>query len=101
MLVATANYFTMLGVTPQIGRLSDSRDDVPGFALVTVLSDDLWRRSYGSDPHVLGRTLRMDNAPYTIIGVLPPGFRHPGGTAAADIEVFMTAGFAGDAHPAP
>src|SRR6516165_778634 len=72
------SYFSMLGVTPQIGRLFGPQDCTLGFASVVVISDGLWRRSYGADPNVLGRTLRLDNDPFTIIEVLPPGFRHPG-----------------------
>src|SRR5437588_7888863 len=82
------SYFSILGVTPQIGRLFGPEDFVPGFAEKAVISDGLWRRAYGADPHVLGRTIRIDNDPITIIGVLPRGFRHPGPTVAGDAEVF-------------
>src|ERR1700731_5032997 len=69
------SYFSMLGVTPQIGRLFGPQDFAPGFAPEAVISDGLWHRAYGADPNVLGRTLRIDNDPLTIIGVLPRGFR--------------------------
>src|SRR5690348_4998179 len=95
------NYFSMLGVTPQIGRLFGPQDFVPGFAAEAVISDGLWRRAYGADPHVLGRTIRIDNDPLTIIGVLPRGFRHPGPTVAGDPEVFGAGGFSGDPFPPP
>jgi predicted permease len=101
LLVTNLNYFSMLGVTPQIGRLFGPQDFALGFAPVVVLSDGLWRRAYGADPDVLGRSLRLDNDLYTIVGVLPPGFRHPGPTTARDVEVFCTAGFAGDPAPPP
>src|SRR5256885_11863903 len=65
------SYFSMLGVTPQIGRLFGPQDFVPGFSAEAVISDGLWRRAYGADPHVLGRTIRIDNDPLTIIAVLP------------------------------
>ena len=71
------SYFSMLGVTPQIGRLFGPQDYAPGFAPEAVISDGLWRRGYGADPNVLGRTIRIDSDPLTIIGVLPSGFRHP------------------------
>ena len=99
--VTHPNYFSMLGVTPQIGRLYGSQDFALGFAPVAVLSDGLWRRSYGADPNVLGRVLRLDNDPYTIIGVLPPGFRHLGPTVSENAELFLTAGFSGDPVPKP
>jgi predicted permease len=95
------SYFSMLGVTPQIGRLFGSQDFVPGFAAEAVISDGLWRRAYGADPNVLGRTIRLDNDSLTIIGVLPPGFRHPGPTTSGDAEVFCAGGFSGDPFPAP
>jgi predicted permease len=95
------SYFSMLGVTPQIGRLYGQQDFVPGFAAEAVISDDLWRRAYGADPHVLGRTIRIDNDPLTIIGVLPHGFRHPGPTVSGDAEVFGAGGFSADPFPPP
>jgi putative ABC transport system permease protein len=95
------SYFSMLGVTPQIGRLFGPQDFVPGFAEEAVISDGLWRRAYGADPNVVGRTLRIDNDPHTIIGVLPPGFRHPGPTVAGDAEVFGAFGMTGEPFPKP
>jgi len=94
-------YFSMLGATPQIGRLFGPRDFVPGFASVVVISDGLWRRAYGADPKVIGRTLRLDKDPFTIVGVLPRGFRHPGPTVSGDVEVFGAAGFSGVPFPPP
>src|ERR1700756_1378439 len=95
------SYFSMLGVTPQIGRLFGPQDFVPGFAAEAVISDGLWRRAYGADPNVLGRTIRIDNDPLTIIGVLPRGFRHPGPTTSGDAEVFCAGGFSADPFPPP
>jgi predicted permease len=98
---ASFSYFSMLGVVPQIGRLYGPRDFAPGFAAEAVISDGLWRRAYGADPKVLGRTIRIDNDPLTIIGVLPRGFRHPGPTTSGDAEVFGAGGFIGDPFPPP
>jgi putative ABC transport system permease protein len=95
------SYFSMLGVVPQIGRLFGPQDYAPGFASVVVISDGLWRRSYGADPSVLGRTLRLDGDPFTIIGVLPPGFRHPGPTTSGEVEVFGAGGLIADPFPQP
>jgi predicted permease len=66
-----------------------------------VISDGLWRRAYGADPNVVGRTLRLDNDPHTIIGVLPPGFRHPGPTVSGDADVFGAFGGTGAPFPTP
>lgn len=101
LMVTLPNYFAMLGATPQIGRLFGPQDFALGFAPAIVISDSLWRRSYGSDANVLGRSVRLDNDLYTIVGVLPPGFRHPGRTLAHDVEVWATAGFAADPAPKP
>src|SRR5205814_2094475 len=95
------SYFSMLGVTPQMGRLFGRQDFVPGFAPEAVISDGLWRRAYGADSNVLGRTIRIDNDPLTIIGVLPRGFRHPGPTTSGDAEVFGAGGFSADTFPQP
>ena len=100
-LAVSPNYFSMLGATPQIGRLFGPEDFAIGFAPAVVISDSLWRRSYGADPNVLGLTLHLDNDPYTIVGVLPPGFRHPGRTISRDVEVWVTAGFSADPFPQP
>jgi predicted permease len=95
------SYFSLLGVTPQLGRVFGPEDFVPGFAQKAVISDGLWRRAYGADPHIVGRTLRLDNDPHTIIGVLRPGFRHPGPTVAGDAEVFCAFGMTGVPFPKP
>jgi predicted permease len=95
------SYFSMLGVVPQIGRLYGPQDFAPGFAPEAVISDGLWRRAYGADPNVIGRTMWIDNDPLTIIGVLPRGFRHPGPTTSGDAEVFGAGGFVADPFPPP
>src|SRR5579863_1690048 len=95
------SYFSMLGVIPQIGRLFGPQDFVPGFAPEAVISDGLWRRGYGADPNIVGRTIRIDGDPLTIIGVLPRGFRHPGPTTSGDADVFGAGGLSGDPFPPP
>jgi putative ABC transport system permease protein len=100
-MVSGFSYFSVLGVVPQIGRLYGPQDFTLGIAPVAVISDGLWRRAYGADPNVLGRTLWNDNDPYTIIGVLPRGFRHPGSTTSGDVELFNASGFSADPYPPP
>jgi predicted permease len=99
--VTHPNYFSMLGVRPHIGRLFGPQDFALGFAPVAVISDGLWRRSYGGDRNVIGRTLLLDNDPYTIVGILPPDFHHLGPTVSENAEVFLTAGFSADPTPPP
>jgi predicted permease len=100
MMEVSPNYFSMLGATPELGRLFGHQDFALGFAPVVVISDALWRRSYGADPGVLGRSLRLDNDLYTIVGVLSPGFRNPGPTIPA-VEVWITCGYSADPFPPP
>jgi putative ABC transport system permease protein len=95
------DYFSMLGATPQIGRLYGPQDFAPGFSPNVVISDALWRRDFGADPNVLGSSIRFDGDPATIIGVLPPGFRHPGPTVSGDVQVWSAAGFSADPFPKP
>jgi putative ABC transport system permease protein len=99
--VTHPNYFSMLGARPHLGRLFGTQDFALGFAPVAVISDGLWRRSYGADPQVLGRTLLLDNDPYVIVGVLPPEFHNLGPTVSENAEVFLTAGFSADPTPPP
>lgn len=86
-LGTSANYFTMLGVRAQLGRTYTSEDALPGFSEPVVISDAYWHRSFGADPHILGRRIRVDGDLYTIVGVMPPGFRHPGRTLTADVDL--------------
>jgi predicted permease len=98
--VVSPNYFSMLGSSPHIGRVFGPQDFALGFAEAAVISDSLWVSGFGRDPKILGRRLQLDNDPYTIVGVLPPGFRHPG-TTVTDVEIWVTAGFQADPYPKP
>ena len=87
-------YFATLGVKPELGHTFDPQDQTPGFTLDVVISDGAWKRSFGSDPHVVGRILRMDNDSYRVIGVMPPGFRDPGRTVdERNTDVWAALGF--------
>ena len=101
LLEVSPNYFSMLGTSAHIGRVFGPSDEAPGFAEAAVISDSLWARAFGRDPGVLGRKIQLDNDPYTIVGVLPPGFRHPGSTVSTDIEIWVTCGFRADPFPKP
>jgi len=101
VLAVSPNYFSMLGTSAHMGRVFGSSDEQQGFAEAVVISDSFWSSGFGRDPSVLGRKLQLDNDPYTIVGVLPPGFRHPGSTIATDVEVWITAGFKADPFPKP
>ena len=74
---ATWSLFPLLGVQPILGRTFSADEDQPGHA-VAVLSYGLWRSYFAGDPNVVGKTIRMNNRPSTIIGVLPDGFDFAG-----------------------
>jgi predicted permease len=95
------NYFSMLGTSAYLGRVFGPGDEAQGFAEAAVISDSLWAREFGRDPGILGRRVQLDNDPYTIVGVLPPGFRHPGRTVATDVEIWITTGFKANPWPKP
>jgi predicted permease len=101
LLTSSPNYFSMLGATPKLGRLFGPQDVTPGFAPSAVISDSLWRRNFGGNPNVLGRTIRLDNDVYTIAGVLPPDFHNPGRTSSHDVDVWLASGFTADSDPKP
>lgn len=100
-VVSSPDYFAMLGAAPEIGRLFGPQDFARGFAPVAVISDGLWRRSFGADRSIIGRTVRLDNDPYTIVGVVQRGFRHPGATISGNVDAWLTAGFSADPFPTP
>jgi predicted permease len=101
MFVSSPNYFSMLGATPQIGRLFGSDEETPGYAPGVVISDSLWRRDFAANANVLGETIHLDNDPHTIVGVLPRDFHNPGRAAEHDIEVFLASGFRAESDPKP
>jgi putative ABC transport system permease protein len=72
--VASENLFDLLGVRPMLGRAFEKADNHVGAADVAILSHDLWMTRFGGDPSVLGRAVRFSEKPFTIIGVMPPGF---------------------------
>lgn len=100
-LVTSANYFSLLGAKPELGRVYTERDAAPGFLEPVVISNGFWQSYYGSDPKIIGRKMRLDNDMYTIVGVMPAGFRHPGPTLDTDVEVWVATGFKGSPFPVP
>ena len=73
--VVTANYFTLLRLTPRAGRFfSVDEDRVPGRDAVAILSYDFWRTRFAEDPHLLGTTVRVNGTPFTVIGIAPEHF---------------------------
>ncbi len=100
-LITSPDYFSLLGTKAQLGRVYTERDSVPGFLEPVVISDGFWRSNFGSDPHIIGRKIHLDNDLYTIVGVMPAGFRHPGRTLNTDVDVWAATGFNGLPFPVP
>lgn len=78
--VVSAQLFSLLRATPALGRTFLSTEDEPGAANGTapvILSDGLWQRQFGSDPSVMGATIQLSGKPFTVVGVMPPGFEFP------------------------
>ncbi len=89
LLMAAPNYFSLLKVKPQLGRAFNPEDHSPGFLPELVISDGLWKRAFGGDPGILGKSMRMDTDLYQIIGVMPPDYHDPGKTIRErNIEVW-------------
>jgi predicted permease len=102
ILAVAPNYFALLGVKPQLGNVFDADDPTQGFNLQVVISDGLWKRAFGNDPNVVGKSLQLDGDSYRIIGVMPPGFYVPGRTTdERNVEVWPAAGFFGTPFPNP
>jgi putative ABC transport system permease protein len=71
---ASGNFLRMLRVSPLLGRDFTAEDELPGHEQVVLLSYGLWQRHYGGDPGIVNRTITLDGAPFTVIGVLPHDF---------------------------
>jgi putative ABC transport system permease protein len=87
----SASYFSLLRVNAAVGRtFAGDEDVVPQKVAVVVLSDGFWRRQLGADPQVVGRPLVLDARPYTVIGIMQPGFRGVGDRADVWIPFVMS-----------
>ncbi len=94
------SYFAVLGVDAQLGRTFDPHDATPGFNNEVVISDGLWKRALGADPHIVGKTLRVDNDPALVVGVMPASFRDQGQTSEqVSTELWAATGFSDDPPP--
>jgi predicted permease len=73
----TPNLFSMLGVQPQFGRNFLPEEAQPGRDHEVILSHEIWHRVFAANPNIVGTTIRIDGAPYSVIGIMPPGFAYP------------------------
>jgi len=79
------DFFATLGLGPVIGRTFTEEETTSQTDHVAILSDSFWRQRYNADPHVMGRQIRVNSVPRTVIGVLPPAFRF----LSSDAKVFL------------
>lgn len=76
-IVVSGNFFEVLDARASLGRLLTMRDDDPGVETTVVLSDAFWRRRFGADSGIIGRSIMLNGLPVTVVGVLDPSFRAP------------------------
>jgi predicted permease len=75
-LRVSPNFFSLLGTTPALGRFFTDQEEQPGQGAVAVITDKFWRNRFAADSSVVGRKVRLDGIPFTLVGVLPRGFRY-------------------------
>src|SRR5262245_29541607 len=84
----SANFFNLLGVAPALGRGFLPGEEQPGQENVVVISDTLWRRRYGSDPQLVGKTITINGASHVVVGIAPPSLIVPTGTTLHALLAF-------------
>jgi predicted permease len=87
---ATPSLFSTLESSAMLGRVFTDNDAQPGSPKVVVLSHALWKNRFGSDPAIIGTTIRLNTEPVTVIGVMPPGFYFPAPTTQAWVPFVFT-----------
>ena len=88
--LVSATYFPLLRVQAALGRtFTVEEDQTPGTQPVVAIGHDLWKRRFGSDPTVIGKTMSLNKVPLTVVGVLPEGFKGQKGTAEAWVPMMM------------
>ena len=85
-VAVTVDYFRVLGIRPLHGRAFLAEEDSPGSNRVVVLGYELWQRRFGGDMTLLGGSIRLDNVPSVVVGVLPPGFDFPKAAERSDLS---------------
>ena len=95
---ATTSLFSLLGVRPILGRTFTDEESQPGGDNVVVISYGLWQRQYGGDFRVIGQSIKLDERPYSIIGVMPESFRFPSDSTPANerVELWVPLSFTPD-----
>ena len=92
--VVTPNFFSVFGVQPELGRTLTPQEDPPGGVLVAVLGDSLWKRRYGGDPNIIGKSILVNGEQRIVVGIMPPQFQFPEKT-----EIWESSRFRVPDHP--
>lgn len=92
----SGNFFSVLGVTPLLGRAIAPEDDRPGAPAVVLLSNTFWKRRYGGEAAIVGKTIWLDAKPYAVIGVLPESFLFSSAYGGDNLQLWTPV-----AHEAP
>jgi putative ABC transport system permease protein len=82
----SSSFFQLMDVSPKMGRAFSPEEDQPGNEQVVILSHSIWQGRFGADPDLIGKPLTLNAKSYTIIGIMPAGFRFPG---AGDLPAYM------------
>ncbi|MCZ6916913.1 MAG: ABC transporter permease, partial [Gemmatimonadetes bacterium] len=85
----SANFFAVLRARPALGRLFLPEDQIAGNDRITVISDGLWRRRFGANPDLVGGTMALGGARYTVVGVLPADFEDPSASGVGGTDVWL------------
>ena len=92
--IVNATLFPMLGVNAAVGRVFTPDEDRPNANRFVLLSDRLWRRRFAADPNVINRSIRLGGNPFTIVGVMPPGFS----ILDRNVDIWVPVGFSAEAR---
>jgi putative ABC transport system permease protein len=93
-MLATSNIFAVTGFKPVHGRAFTRDEEIEGHHRVVLLGADLWQRNFGSNPNVIGQTVKLDGIPYTVIGIMPPAIPYP----FYQVDAWMPPGIGADEH---
>jgi len=85
----TDNFFRVLGASPAMGREFVRDETRPGGPATTILTDEIWRKTFGADPEIIGRQINLDDKSYTVVGVMPRGFKLVDGPADVFIPLHL------------
>lgn len=90
--MVSANFFSVLGVKPVVGRTFSAQEDQIGGAPVVLISEGIWKRKFSASPDAVGKSISLNGTSYTIVGVIPGNFHYTSGNFRSDTDVFVPLG---------